>query len=189
MVSRAQDALDPADLGACRQHSRFGRCLGDHPARPRQVRARHPAAARDQGRGGGLCRRAPHRVRLEEPVREAEEGHQHRALSAAARQACGRRRRDPSARTRQDPSGDRQGRPRRLLQGRDRRGHGGDPARHRRPAYAGRFRRAHHRDHDPDRHHVQGPRRLAVPAERSRHHHAGDAQHPVALRPDEIPGR
>ena len=37
-----------------------------------------------------------------------------------------------------------------------------------------------------DRHHVQGPRRLAVPAERPGHHHAGDAEHPVALRPDEI---
>ena len=188
MVSRAQYQCDPADLGARRQHSRLGRCLGDHPARSRQARARYPAAARDQGRGRGLCRRAPHRVRLEEPVRQAEERHQHRALSAAARQAGGRRRRDPSARTRQDPARDRQGRPRRVLQGRHRRGHGGDAARHRRPAYAGRFRRPHHRDHGADRHHVQGPRRLAVPAERSRHHHAGDAQYPVALRPDEIPG-
>ena len=160
----------------------------DDPARSRQVRARYAAAARDQGRGRGLCRRAPHRVRLEEPVRETEEGHQHRALSAAARQARGRRRRDPSARTRQDAAGDRERWPRRILQGRHRRGHGRDAARHRRPAYAGRFRRPYHRDHVADRHPVQGPRRLAVPAERPRHHHAGDAQHPVALRPDEISG-
>ena len=87
MVSRAQHACDPADLGACRLHSRRGRRLGDHPARSRQAWARYPAAAGDQGRGRGLCRRAPHRLRLEEPVRETEEGHQHRALSAAARQA------------------------------------------------------------------------------------------------------
>ena len=38
-----------------------------------------------------------------------------------------------------------------------------------------------------DRHDVQGPRRLAVPAERPRHHHAGHAEHPLPLRPDEIP--
>ena len=50
------------------------------------------------------------------------------------------------------------------------------------------FAAPHHRDHGADRHHLQGPRRLAVPAERPRHHHAGDAQHPVALRSDEIPG-
>ena len=75
-----------------------------------------------------------------------------------------------------------------FYKGADRRGHGRDPARHRRSAHAGRFRRAHHRNHHADRHHVQGPRRLAVPAERPRHHHAGDAEHPVALRPDEIPG-
>ncbi len=37
-----------------------------------------------------------------------------------------------------------------------------------------------------DRHHVQGLRRLAVPAERPGHHHAGDAQHPVAVRPDQV---
>ena len=189
MVSRAQYPFDAADLGACRQHSRRDRRLGDDPARSRQARARYPAAARDQGRRRGLCRRSAHRVRLEEPVREAEERHQHRALSAAARQARGCRRRDPSARTRQDPARDRQGRPRRVLQGRHRRGHGGDVARHRRPAHAGGFRRPYHRDHVADRHHVQGPRRLAVPAERSRHHHAGDAEHPVALRSDEIPGR
>ena len=35
-----------------------------------------------------------------------------------------------------------------------RRGHGGDPARHRRPAYAGGFRRPWHRDHGADRHRV-----------------------------------
>ena len=74
-----------------------------------------PAAARDQGRRGRLYRRAPYRLRLEEPVREAEERHQHRALSAAAWQAGGRRRRDPSARTGQDPARDRQERPRRVL--------------------------------------------------------------------------
>ena len=156
------------------------------PARSRQVRPRHAAAAGDQGGGRGLCRRPPHRLRLEEPVREAEERHQHRALSAAAWQAGGGRRRDPPAGARQDAARDRQGRPRRLLQGRDRRGHGRDAARHRRPAHAGRFRRAHHRDDLADRHHVQGPRRLAVPAERPGHHHAGDAQHPVALRSDEV---
>ena len=50
------------------------------------------------------------------------------------------------------------------------------------------FAAPYHRDHGADRHHVQGPRRLAVPAERSGHHHAGDAEHPVALRSDEIPG-
>ena len=32
----------------------------------------------------------------------------------------------------------------------------------------------------------KGHRRLAVPAERAGHHHAGDAQHPVAFRPHEI---
>ena len=64
------------------------RRLGDHPARSRQVRPRPAAAARDQGGGRGLCRRAPHRLRLEEPVREAEGWHQHAALSAAARQAA-----------------------------------------------------------------------------------------------------
>ncbi len=67
------------------------------------------------------------------------------------------------AEARQDPARDRQGRPRRLLQGRDRGGHGRDPARDRRPAHARRFRRAHHRDDDADRHHVQGLRCLAVP--------------------------
>src|SRR6185437_8932888 len=36
MVSRAQAACDPADLGARGQHSRFGRRLGHHPARSRQ---------------------------------------------------------------------------------------------------------------------------------------------------------
>ena len=51
------------------------------------------------------------------------------------------------------------------------------------------FAAPYHRDHGADRHHVQGPRRLAVPAERPRHHHAGDAEHPVALRSDEISGR
>ncbi len=188
VVSRAQHQCDPADLGARRHHSRRDRRLGDHPARSRQARARHPAAAGDQGRGRGLCRRPPHRLRLEEPVRETEKGHQHRALSAAARQAGGRRRRDPAARTRQDAARHRQRRPRRVLQGRHRRGHGRDPARHRRPAYAGRFRRPQHRDHVADRHHLQGPRRLAVPAERSGHHHAGDAEYPVALRSDEVPG-
>ena len=80
-------------------------------------------------------------------VRQIEKRHQHRALSAAARQAGGRRRRDPSARTGQDLARDRQGWPRRLLHGRHRRGHGGDAARHRRPAHAGGFRRPHHRDH------------------------------------------
>ena len=122
-------------------------------------------------------------------VREAEEGHQHRALSAAAWQAGGRRRRDPSARAWPDAARDRQRRPRCFLQGRHRRGHGRDPARHRRPAYAGRLRRPHHRDHGADRHHLQGPRRLAVPAERPGHHHAGDAEHPVAFRPDQVSGR
>ena len=39
-------------------HSGRGRRLGDHPARSRQARVRHPAAARDQGRGRRLCRRA-----------------------------------------------------------------------------------------------------------------------------------
>ena len=189
MVSRAQDQFGAADLGACRLHSRRDRRLGDHPARSRQVRPRHAAAARDQGGGGGLCRGAAHRLRLEEPVREAEEGHQHRALSAAGRQAAGGRRRHPPARTRQDAARDRQERPRRLLQGRDRRRHGRDAARHRRAAHARRFRRAHHRDHGADRHRLQGLRRLAVPAERPGHHHAGHAQHPVALRPDEVSRR
>ena len=50
------------------------------------------------------------------------------------------------------------------------------------------FAAPYHRDHGADRHHVQGPRRLAVPAERPGHHHAGDAEHPVALRSHEIPG-
>src|SRR5229473_3049502 len=56
MVSRAQHACDPADVGARRQHSRCDRCLGDHPARSWQAWARQPAAACDQGRGRGLCR-------------------------------------------------------------------------------------------------------------------------------------
>ena len=37
------------------------------------------------------------------------------------------------------------------------------------------------RDHIADRHQLQGPRCLAVPAERPWHHHAADAQHPVAV--------
>ena len=41
-----------------------------------------------------------------------------------------------------------------------------NPARHRRPAHAGRLCRAFDRNDLADRHHVQGPRRLAVPAER-----------------------
>ena len=129
---------------------------------------------------------AAQRLRLEEPVREAEEGHQHRALPPARRQAGGRRRRHPPAGARQDAARDRQERPRRLLQGRDRRRHGRDAARHRRPAHAGRFRQAHHRDDGADRHRLQGIRSLAVPAERPGHHHAGHAQHPVALRPEEV---
>src|SRR6476469_3229906 len=47
-------------------------------------------AAWDQGGGRGLRSVAAQRLRLEEPVREAEEGHQHRALPLARRQV-GRR--------------------------------------------------------------------------------------------------
>ena len=186
MVSRTQFAFDPADLGTCRQHSRRDRRLGNHPAGSRQVRARYPAAAGDQGRGTRLCGDPAQCLRLEPAVREAEERHQHRALSAAAWQGGGGGRCDPPARAWPNPAGDRQGRPRCLLHGGYRRGHGGDPARHRRPAYAGGFRRPWHRDHGADRHRVQGPRCLAVPAERSGHHHAGDAEHPVAVRSDEV---
>ena len=186
MVSRAQDPFGAADLGPCGEHSRRDRRLGHDPARSRQDGARHPAAARDQGGGGRLHRRAAHRLRLEEPVREAEERHQHRALSVAAWQAGGGRRRDPPAGTRQDAARDRQERPRRVLQRRDRRRHGRDPARHRRPAHAGRFRRAFDRNDVADRHDVQGPRCLAVPAEWPWYHHAGDAEHPLPLRPDQI---
>jgi len=46
-----------------------------------------------------------------------KKGHQHRALSSAARQARGRRRRDPAARARQDAAGHCQRWPRRILQG------------------------------------------------------------------------
>ncbi len=91
LVYRAQAACDPADIGARRHHPGLRRRLGDHPARSRQARVRYPAATGDQGRRGGLCGLAAHRLRLEEPVRETEERHQHRALFAAARQARGRR--------------------------------------------------------------------------------------------------
>ena len=151
-----------------RDHGKFG--------------ARHPAAARDQGGGRGLCRRPAHRLRLEEPVREAEERHQHRALSAAARQARGGRRRasvSPSSarrcarspRTAATPS-TRARSPKTWS---------------RRCAASAACTRSRISPSTPprhlaDRHDVQGPRRLAVPAERARHHHAGDAQHPLALR-------
>ena len=186
MVSGAQDPLGAADLGPFGEHSRRDRRLGYDPARPRQDGARHPAAARDQGRRRRLYRRPPYRLRLEEPVREAEERHQHRALSAAAWQTGGGRRHHSSAGIGQDAARDRQERPRRVLYRRDRRRHGGDAPRHRRPAHAGRFRRAFDRNDVADRHDVQGARRLAVPAEWPGHHHAGDAEYPLPLRPDEI---
>ena len=148
----------------------------DHPAGPRQVRARHPAAARDQGRGTGIRGHPARCLRLEPAVREAEERYQHRALSAAAWQGGGGGRCDPPARAWPDPAGHRQERPRCVLHGSRCRRHGGDPARHRRAAYAGGFCRPWHRDHGADRHRVQGARCLAVPAERPGHHHAGDAR-------------
>ncbi len=119
MVSRAQHASDPADLGACRQ--RF-------PARSTPGR---PSCAITASSGS---------IRLLQPaIKAAEEGYvvapriafdwknQFEKLKKGTnteryllpqRQACGGRRRDPSARTRQDAAGDRQGRPRRVLQGR-----------------------------------------------------------------------
>ncbi len=74
-----------------------------------------------------------------------------------------------------------------VLQGRDRGGHGRDPAAsigglHTLDDFA-----AHTTETTtPIGTNVQGLRRLAVPAERPGRHRAVDAQHPVAVRPDQV---
>ena len=140
MVSGAQDQLGAADLGARRQHTRRHRCLGDDPARSRQDGARHllqpaikaaeegyivaPRIAFDWKNGFEKLKNGTNTARYLLP----------HGKPAAVGDAIHQPELGKTLRAH------RQERPRRVLYRRDRRRHGRQPARHRRSAYAGRFR-------------------------------------------------